>query len=123
MKQRALKVIKIAFFLLAIGLAYAIFMHFTGYGIPCVFRKITGLKCPGCGVTHMCMALLQFDFRAAFNANPVVLCLLPVLFPLLIVQIVKYIRTGSRKTTPVQNCVLFGSIAILLIFGVVRNLV
>ncbi len=121
MKQRALKVIKIALFLIAIGLAYAIFIHFTGLGIPCVFRKITGLKCPGCGVTHMCTALLRFDFRAAFDANPVVLCLLPVLFPLLIVQIVKYIRTGSRKTTPVQNCIIIGAIVILLIFGIVRN--
>ena len=39
------------------GLLYGIFVSYTGLAIPCLFRKVTGLLCPGCGVTGMCVAL------------------------------------------------------------------
>ena len=46
----------------------------------CLFRMISGLPCPGCGITHSIVALFHFDFQAAWKANPaglvVVLCLL-----------------------------------------------
>ena len=56
--------------ILALGLGYAAFIHLTGWAVPCLFRQVTGLKCPGCGVTSMCLALLRLDFAAAFRWNP-----------------------------------------------------
>lgn len=41
-----------------------------GIGIPCLFRSITGLECPGCGNTRAAFALLRLDFGAAFRYNP-----------------------------------------------------
>ncbi len=67
-------------FLLPAGGLYALFVHATGLMIPCPFRLITGLKCPGCGMTHMCMSLLRLDFKAAVKQclsvrDPALLCL------------------------------------------------
>jgi hypothetical protein len=44
----------------------------------CAFRQASGLPCPLCGGTHACVALLQGDLAAAWQANPGVLPLLVV---------------------------------------------
>ncbi len=45
-----------------------------GIGIPCLFHKITGLLCPGCGNSRAALALLRLDFAGALQYN--------MLFPL-----------------------------------------
>jgi hypothetical protein len=45
-----------------------------GIGIPCLFYRITGFQCPGCGNSRAALALLRLDFAAAFGYNP--LCFL-----------------------------------------------
>ena len=37
---------------------------------PCVFHRVTGLLCPGCGATHALQALVHGQFAAAFKYNP-----------------------------------------------------
>lgn len=46
-------------FCFAAGMLYCIWLHCTGLGIPCLFYLWTGFKCPGCGITRMCLALLS----------------------------------------------------------------
>lgn len=45
----------------------------TGLGLPCPLRTLTGVPCPGCGLTTGAVALSHGDFGAAFAANPVIL--------------------------------------------------
>ena len=78
MKTRLLKVLCTAAVLLCAGLLYAVFASRTGIRVPCLFYTLTGLKCPGCGVTRMCTALLHGDLSEAFRQNRAVLLLLPV---------------------------------------------
>ena len=121
MSARAKKVIAGALILLAIGALYALFIHLTHWWIPCVFRFITGFKCPGCGVTGLCVALLRLDFAAAFRANPAIFCLLPLMALTAARMIYLYIRYDKRRDKFTQIAVYF-MIGVLLIFGVLRNI-
>lgn len=40
---------------------------------PCVFRRLSGLYCPGCGGTRAVQALLEGNFLACFFYHPFVL--------------------------------------------------
>ncbi|MDO8804941.1 MAG: DUF2752 domain-containing protein [Elusimicrobiota bacterium] len=65
-------------------------LHLAGYTllsalpktILCPFRALTGLPCPGCGMTHAFLALGRLDFAGAYSFNPLVfpLAALTVLF-------------------------------------------
>lgn len=121
MKRRAFKAAGVLALLLCAGLLYGCFFLHSGIGIPCPIRLITGFKCPGCGVTHMCAALLQIDISAAFAANPMVLLLSPVLVAVFLPAFWRYLKTGRFCFGHVQNVVVWICILLLLAFGVVRN--
>lgn len=48
-----------------------------GNPLICVFYKLTGLYCPGCGSGRASAALLHLDFAAAFKHNLLYVLLLP----------------------------------------------
>lgn len=121
MAKRGNKVIRIALILLGIGALYALFVHVTGVGIPCPINLVTGLKCPGCGVSRMCMALIRLDFKSAFKYNAAILCLLPLMAAVLVRYIYVYIKYGRIKDKYADGAVWF-MIAVLLIFGILRNI-
>lgn len=122
MKQRAVKVILKGAVILMAGCAYYVWVSLTGLGIPCLFHLVTGLKCPGCGVTRMLMSILRLDLSAAFSYNAVLLCLLPPLLSLALFPLIRYVRTGSRFMTRAENALIYAAAAVLIIWGVVRNL-
>src|SRR5215472_634303 len=36
----------------------------------CVMKKLLGIPCPGCGISHSLMAVFQLDLARAWLANP-----------------------------------------------------
>ncbi len=123
-KKAHLKKLLMNIFLLGMaGLLYGIFVSYTGLAIPCLFRKVTGLLCPGCGVTGMCVALLHLDWRGAFSCHPVLFVLLLPLTAVFICGAAGYVQNGRFRFARWQNLILYVSVAALVIFGVVRNLV
>ena len=40
------------------------------FGIYCLFKKLLGIPCPGCGMTRAYLALLRLDIRGAFEMHP-----------------------------------------------------
>ncbi|MCR5798328.1 MAG: DUF2752 domain-containing protein [Eubacterium sp.] len=88
-----------------------------------MFKKITGLKCPGCGMTHMVHSTLHFGFHQAFLDNPVVFIICLVAVPFVIRKIIIYIRTGELGETKFDKIIMLIAVIILLIFGVVRNII
>lgn len=121
-KKRIINIIKPASIIIVIGLLYAVFYAFTDIGIPCFFNKISGLKCPGCGITHMCMDLLKLDFSAAFKHNPVIFSLSPFLFVAFIYQAIHYVKSGDRKLTKPVISFIWLSVIILIVWGILRNI-
>ncbi|WP_350278979.1 DUF2752 domain-containing protein [Kribbella sp. HUAS MG21] len=100
-------------------------------GIPCILHATTGLDCPLCGSTRMAAALLRGDLAAAWNFNAVVLVLGPLIgvavgyqvlaWTLESLRLVKLPRL--RMSSRTSDRLLTAVIALLVVFGVVRNLV
>lgn len=53
--------------------------------VGCIFRRVTGIPCPGCGMTRAHLAALRLDFKAAFFYHP----LWPLPIPLLALEVFK----------------------------------
>lgn len=106
--------------ILGAGIAYYIWLKVGGMAIPCIFRKITGWKCPGCGITTMIWNMAELDFVTAYQANP----FLFLTWPLLLAEIIYLIVLSYKnRKTPVWNEWLAGIYACaLVIFGIVRNI-
>lgn len=49
--------------------------------LPCPYKAITGIDCPGCGMQRAFIELLKGNLRASLHDYP---ALLPVLFTLLL---------------------------------------
>lgn len=45
----------------------------------CIWRALSGLPCPGCGMIHAFLALATGDVRAAWRFNPSSLAVAPLL--------------------------------------------
>lgn len=108
---------------LLVGCAYAFFWVKTGLSIPCPFHLLTGLNCPGCGVSRMMLSLFRLDFAAAFRYNAVLFCMLPVLLGLIVLHAVRYVRLGTKRAGKIGEAVEWTLVGVLLIWGVVRNII
>jgi len=93
-----------------------------GYGIPCLFHRITGLLCPGCGNTRAALALLRLQFREAFSYNP--LCLLEFLyiFQVLFCCARSYWKGGPFAYRPRRQWPDILILAVVLLWWILRNL-
>lgn len=121
-KHRLRRVLAICGGVLLVGGLYGLICNWLGFGIPCLLYRLTGLKCPGCGVSRMCLSLLRLDFAGAWQYNPAILALLPLGLGLALHVVVRYVKSGKHALTAGENAVVWFMVAVLLIFGVLRNL-
>ena len=100
--------------LLCAGLLYGFVLIPLGVRIPCLFYRFTGLRCPGCGITDLCLALLHGRFIPAYNWG------LVLASPALVWLLVRLWKNGACGKA--EKAVSAALLAFLLIWGVVRNL-
>lgn len=122
MKERLKKLAIGGAVLVGLGMAYTVLILVIGRGLDCPFWKLTGLLCPGCGVTRMCLALLRLDVAAAWRANAALLLALPVLLLLAARMAVLYVRTGQKLPSRGEERVFWALLIYFLAWGVLRNL-
>ena len=120
-KQRLYTLIKKTGIVLAAGICYAIFVKLTNWGIPCLFHLLTGLECPGCGISRMCLALLQLDFVSAARYNLLVLCLLPFGGVLALWKARQYVRTGETLMSTWEKVFYCIAFVLCIVFTILRN--
>ncbi|MCQ2751791.1 MAG: DUF2752 domain-containing protein [Coriobacteriales bacterium] len=120
--NRAKKFALGAAIILIAGLLYFAIIKILGFGISCPFYALTGLKCPGCGITTMIICLASGDFTSAFNANPVTFCLGPFIIALIIYLSYRYIRFGDAKLNKALNTAIIIICVIYIVFGIIRNI-
>lgn len=85
----------------------------TTFPPPCIFRKATGIYCPGCGSTRALRALFRGDFLAALRYNPFSVAVIFALPALLVLRRPRFRALYYRLAVVV--C------AVVIVFTVLRN--
>ncbi len=82
----------------------------------CPIKTITGLDCPGCGITRMFVALFHGNIYQAFRYNPLVFIELPIIFILLVLYKFK------KEYRKVINIIFIVLLIVTIVYGVLRNI-
>lgn len=105
----------------AAGAGYYGWLRITGLAIPCMFRNVTGLLCPGCGITTLILCLGEGNLAGAYQANPFLFVTGPVLIAELVY--VFFLHGKGKRIPKWNNIAVTVYAAALCLFGVWRNLV
>lgn len=100
--------------LVCIALALAAYASARGLGWGCPVWRVTGVPCPGCGMSRATVALLRLDFAAALRYHPMVFVLPPV---------VLYVLFGKKPllgTKARERALLWGVLALWAGIWIVR---
>ena len=90
--------------------------------LKCIFHEITGLHCPGCGVTRMISSILRLDFYQAFRYNPLVFILSPFLLIYGIIKLYEGMYDKFILNKRFEKIIVTFVIILLVIFGILRNI-
>lgn len=67
MQERCKTVLRRGMLLLALG---AVLWVLVRCEVPCLFRRLTGVICPSCGMSRAWLAVLRAELREAFSYHP-----------------------------------------------------
>ena len=101
---------------------YLFFMMKKHFLIPCIFHEITGLHCPGCGITRMIISILQLNLYQAFRYNMLIFVLFPFFLVLLFDYGISYFIKKEPLYKKVSRIVWYIVIFLLIVFGILRNI-
>lgn len=105
-------------FLLPIIIILLVFTFFAdptkGPILPCYINRVTGLYCPGCGMTRAIHSILRFDFAQAIRFNALSL-IIPALYIL-------YYISRRKDLEKISKFILILMFIISLAYGVLRNI-
>ena len=121
MRGRIKRVIKNTIAISCLGI-FLYVLYYINIRIPCAFKAVTHLDCPSCGVSRMCVSLSHGDIKSAFYYNQILVFLCPLIVFYYIFFQLRYIKTGQRKITKLENKIMIVLLIILLLYGIVRNL-
>lgn len=66
----------------------------------CPFAALTGMPCPGCGLTRSTLSIMRGDLGAAFAMQPFAFVMTPLLAAAVVVVTYNFIRTGRAVFFP-----------------------
>lgn len=114
-------IVKIFSTVFVFGIFYCIFTLLTDIGIPCPIYTVTGLSCPGCGISRFFLCLVRLDFSRAVSNNVAVAFFLPLW---LIIGIIEFFANPPwlAKGSVVGRCLVYGTLITMILFGILRNL-
>ena len=110
------------FVLLGIGILYFILGKLTGIYIPCFIHSVTGLYCPGCGISRMIINLCHLNFEKAYYCNQLLFISTPIFLFLIIDTFISNIRDVKPIYKKIPNTVYYVYIVLLILFMIIRNI-
>ena len=81
--------------------------------IPCIFNKITGFECPGCGLTRASLALLDGNIYQAFRYNMLVFILAPLYLTYSVLE--------KKRFNKQSNVIMISMLILTALFFILRN--
>lgn len=124
-KKRRCLLIAIISFITVLLIGSLLILVLNGYCLlPCLFNKLTGLYCPGCGMTRAIISFWHFDFISCFRNNMLFFVFLPLGLYYIICVIRTYIKFGVviSINQVFSKWVICGLLLLVIGFGVIRNL-
>lgn len=112
---RSIRSVRILWVLLGVMflIIYFLFDPLESTWMPqCVFHRLTGLQCMGCGSQRVVHSLLHGDFERAWQSNAFLVCSLPFILFLIFTEFnrrhfpVLYRRVHSRTTIIITAAML-----------------
>ena len=110
-----------------IAVAALLYLYFTeegsGAGIPCPIYSLTGLYCPGCGISRALRSILHLDFYRALRYNAAFTISFPFIAAYVFALILSYIVNGKDKVSKkIPVVILYVAAGIFILFGIMRNI-
>ena len=113
--QNKKKLLKAGAVILCAGLFYGYVLIPLGLRLRCPLRVLTGLRCPGCGITDACLAVLHGRLFEAVTYNPG----LALAAPVLVWLVYRHLRGKWGRG---ERILCAAALVFLLAWGVYRNL-
>lgn len=92
---------------------FYVLLHIIGIGCPIKF--ITGISCPGCGMSRAALSLLRLDFAAAFYYHP----FFPLVFIMAGIFILRIFEKIPKKTYDIAIFIFCGAFLLLWLFRMI----
>jgi len=73
----------------------------------CPFKALTGLPCPGCGMTHALLALGRLDLAGAYALNPLVFPLAALMVMYAAGRVPAALRSGRAANLALLGVLVF----------------
>lgn len=89
--------------------------------IPCIFKVLTGLNCPGCGNTRATVALFKLDFKEMLHYNLLYPIEILYILQVGIVTLINYIKKGKFEYKSISLILDISLLVILIAWGIIRN--
>ena len=93
----------------------------SGFFLNCPFLMFTGFTCPGCGSTRALHRLLHGDVIGAFQFNPMMFLLLPILLFVLVRHTAAVFRNRRIKGNQVNAAYIWMFFVVVMSFWIFRN--
>ncbi len=94
----------------------------TAFFPACPFHSLTGLNCPGCGLTRGFHALLNGDVLSALHFNALIPFYFLFFLYLFVSLALTLIRGRGLEFRVFSPRAIYGFLVLTLVFSVVRNL-
>lgn len=123
-RKRTIRIFVLFLLLVSLCSFYLILSHKHIITVPCLFHKITGFYCPGCGMTRAFYSLIMLDFMGSLKNNLLLVFIIPTTIYYLWHFFKNYIFTGNIISIDdvIPNWVLLVELILAISYGILRNI-